>query len=212
MSDSTEYTISLRPFGSKKIYLDPGEAEGIYLYHSEVKSLKLEEGMRISREDFEEIRKTFALPRAKRYLMHILCKQDQTVKQLEEKLARAGNDAVSIRLALDYAGEQGFTDDARYASDYLSSRRGRKSFKAIRQDLKVKGISGEIIGLLFEAEDQTVEDLLPQMERYAGKFPELDGKARNKIYAHFYRKGYGSSLIMETLSAVTREKDKSIGF
>lgn len=207
MSEATVYTIRLHPFGSKKKYVDPKEAEGIYLYHSEVKSLKLEDGMQIPADDFEDIRMTYALPRAKRYLMHILCKQDQTFKQLEEKLARAGNDSISIRLALDYAREHGFADDARYASDYLSSRRKRKSFKAIRQDLRIKGISEEITGLLFEAECQTVEDLLPQMERYAGKFPELDGNAHKKIYAHFYRKGYESSLIRDTLSAYVSDRD-----
>ena len=43
------YTVTLRETDKKKVYVDPGIREGIYLYPGEIKKLKLLEGSMLPR-------------------------------------------------------------------------------------------------------------------------------------------------------------------
>ena len=71
----------------------------------------------------------------------------------------------------------------------------------IRQDLSQKGISQDILNLLFEeAGDQEREDVEDAVTRYARRFEPGDPAAYRKICAHFVRKGYDLGLIRKTLA------------
>lgn len=50
------YTVTLRETDKKKVYVDPGIREGIYLYPGEIKKLKLLEGSMLEEDEFERIR------------------------------------------------------------------------------------------------------------------------------------------------------------
>ena len=45
-----------------------------------------------------------------------------------------------------------------------------------------------------------MEDILMQIKKYMRRFPQLDYASRQKIYAHFARKGYNSELIREAMT------------
>lgn len=59
------YTVTLRETDKKKVYVDPGIREGIYLYPGEIKKLKLLEGSMLEEDEFERFVFQYALPRAK---------------------------------------------------------------------------------------------------------------------------------------------------
>lgn len=195
-----EYRIHIRETGGRKVYIDPEQQEGMYLYPGEVKKKKLSDGMSLSETELEELRKEYAIPRAKKRALGILVKRDKTEQELREKLVDAKNDSISIDAALQFVRDAGYVDDDRYARDYIRSRRERKSFRMIRMELTRKGISQEILDAVFEDEkSQEADDVRNQFEKYIRKFPEMDQTARQKTYAHFCRKGYSGALIRQLL-------------
>ena len=73
------YTVTLRETDKKKVYVDPGIREGIYLYPGEIKKLKLLEGSMLEEDEFERIRLQYALPRAKHRAIAILATSTDTL-------------------------------------------------------------------------------------------------------------------------------------
>ena len=200
--DNRTYTISLRPCTNKKIYIDPLDREGIYLYPGELRKEGLKDGQEISEEKLNKLRLTYAGPRAKKRALAILIKRDQTEAQLRDKLLKAQTDRQSLEEAMDFVRSQGYIDDEKYARDYLHSRRTKKSFRQIRADLIRKGIPRDILDRVFdENEEQNGHDLQQLFERYIRRFPDFDRDAARRTYAHFARKGYASDLISSMIRA-----------
>lgn len=200
--ENKTYTISLRPCTNKKIYIDPPDREGIYLYPGELRKEGLKDGQEISEEKLKKLRLTYAGPRAKKRALAILIKRDQTEAQLRDKLLKAQTDRQSLEEAMDFVRSQGYIDDEKYARDYLHSRRTKKSFRQIRADLIRKGIPRDILDRVFdENEEQNGHDLQQLFERYIRRFPDFDRDAARRTYAHFARKGYASDLISSMIRA-----------
>ena len=180
------YTVTLRETDKKKVYVDPGIREGIYLYPGEIKKLKLLEGSMLEEDEFERIRLQYALPRAKHRAIAILAKRDKTEKELRDKLQQSLTDTKTLEETISYVRTCGYVDDVQYARDYIY-------FK--------KGISSQVLETVFEEEGgQEMEDILMQVKKYMRRFPQLDYASRQKIYAHFARKGYNSELIREAMT------------
>lgn len=200
------YKIDIRKTNGRKYFVchgDPGFEEGIYLYPGEIKKSKLKKDAEISEEDFEKIRLTLVVPRAKKRALGILAKRDRTESQLREQLEKNQYDYASIEDALYFMREHHYIDDERYVRDYIYSKKDKKSFRQIRFDLRRKGISQEVLDRIFEEEDgQSSQDLIPLIEKYVRRFSELDRAAKNKTYQHFARKGYQSDVIKEGLDQV----------
>lgn len=194
------YKVTLTETDKKKVYVDPGMREGIYLYPGEIKKLKLETGSEIEEGEFEQIRLQYALPRAKHRAIAILAKRDKTESELREKLAQSLTDTQSLEETIAYMKSCGYIDDIQYARDYIYFKKGRKSFLQIKLELQKKGISSQVLETVFEEEgSQQMDDILMQVKKYMKKFPELDFASRQKIYAHFARKGYAGDLIREAM-------------
>lgn len=90
------YTVTLRETDKKKVYVDPGIREGIYLYPGEIKKLKLLEGSMLEEDEFKRIRLQYALPRAKHRAIAILAKRDKTEKELRDKLQQSLTDTKTL--------------------------------------------------------------------------------------------------------------------
>lgn len=200
-----DYIIHLRPTRGKKIYVEPEYEEGIYLYPGEIKKQKLVDGDAVSAETFQKLREEYAVPRAKKRALGILVKKDCTEQELRDKLTASLNDSWSVDAALCFARDHGYVNDENYAREYLNYKKGRKSYRQIRMELARKGITGQILDMVFEeAGSQPEEDIRPQVKKYIRKFSELDAAAVQKTCAHFYRKGYPSDVIRKIL-----EEEKS---
>lgn len=201
-----EYTIKLVATEKKKIYVDPQETEGIFLYPSEIKKEGLKEDAKIEREAFERIRKDYGIRRAKKRAVALVAKKDMTAHELTEKLRKSLNDEISIDAALAFMTDMGYINDMNYARDYISSKKQRKSFAIMKLELRNKGISEVVIEtVLNENGEQDIEDLMPLMRKYIRKFDEVDPVARQKIYVHFFRKGYRSDLVKKAFREAMEE-------
>ncbi len=201
-----DYDIILKPTEKKKIYIDPEEREGIYLYPSEVRKEGLKDHSILSEEALEGLRERYAVPRAKKYALSILSKRDKTEQEIREKLKKSYHDDRSVQDAVDYLTKMGYLDDFSYARDYFYSKRGKKSFRQIIFELEGKGIKHETIQFAMEEEGgQKPEDLRPAFQKYAAKFSGEERKSRQKIYAHFVRKGYAPGLVQKLLNEYESE-------
>lgn len=202
------YRITLEKTSGKKIYVNPGTRQGIYLYPSEIRRCRLEEGASVTEEDLEQMRLRFALPRAKRRAISILAKRDQTEHELRQKLEKSFTDPLSLDQAMDYVKGCGYVDDLQYARDYMETRRKRKSFRMIRMELLKKGIPEDLLALVFEETGgQEEKDLLPLADKYMRRFSEFDDTARMKTEAHFCRKGYRADLVRSVVRRLQEERD-----
>ncbi|MBR5047113.1 MAG: hypothetical protein IKX76_02640, partial [Eubacterium sp.] len=97
-----DYRIILKNTKGKKIYVDPQEEEGFFLYPGEVKKAGLKEGMILSGEDLRILREEYAVPRARRHALGLLARKDMTRQELEEKLEKSQNDSRSIAFAMEF--------------------------------------------------------------------------------------------------------------
>lgn len=195
-----DYRIAFRKTKGKKLYVDPQEEEGFFLYPGEIRKAGLKEGMVISEDDLLAIHAEYAVPRARRHALGLLAKKDMTEKELVEKLEKSLNDSRSIAAAMAFVTEHGYIDDRRYVEDYIYSHKGKKSFLQMKEILLRKGVPGDIIRLALEEEgQQSAEDIRSLVEKYARKFPELDYTSERKILMHFARKGYSVNTVREIL-------------
>lgn len=168
----------------------------------------MQDGDYLGERELEQLRKEFAIPRAKKRALGLLQKKDYTEGELREKLKKSGNDAVSLDAALQFVLSHGYVDDMQYARDYISSKKGKKSFRKIQTELVRKGISSRLIALAFEeAGEQKEEDIRPLVERYLRKFPEWNEETMQKTCASFYRKGYAVRQIRQVMEGLQKEKD-----
>lgn len=199
--------IYLEETGGKKIYVRPEFGEGVYLYPGEIKKLGLKEGDCVDQQELERFRTEYAIPRAKKRAMALLVKKDYTEGELRDKLCKSVNDSRSVEEALRYVLAHGYVDDMQYARDYISSKKGKKSFRQIQMELTRKGISSQMLTLAFEeAGEQDAADLLPLVKRYMRKFSQWDEAALRKTCAHFYRKGYAAASVRQAMEALEMEE------
>lgn len=126
------YTVTLRETDKKKVYVDPGIREGIYLYPGEIKKLKLLEGSMLEEDEFERIRLQYALPRAKHRAIAILAKRDKTEKELRDKLQQSLTDTKTLEETISYVRTCGYVDDVQYARDYIYFKKEEKVFYRLR--------------------------------------------------------------------------------
>ncbi len=204
------YRIRLTETDKKKVYVDPGAREGIFLYPGEIKKLKLEDGSEVEEDEFERIRLQYALPRAKHRAIAILAKRDKTERELREKLQQSLTDTQSLEDTIAYMKSCGYVDDAQYARDYIYFKKRRKSFLQIKMELQKKGIPSEVLETVFEEEGgQQMEDILMQVRKYVKKFTALDFNSKQKVYAHFARKGYAGELIREAMTRIEENEEAS---
>ena len=205
-----EYQIRLRTIDSKKIYLDPQEEDGFYLYPGEIRKHGLKDGMILSEELVRQLHEEYAVPRAKKRALGLLAKKDLTESELLTKLQASHHDERSIAAAMAFVTEHGYIDDEAYARDYIYFHKGRKSHRQMREALLHKGVSGTITDMVLEEEgEQPLEEIRPLVEKYAGRFPELDYQAEQKICMHFGRKGYRISRIKEIVEEI---REQSLDF
>ena len=155
----------------------------------------------------EEVRK------AKEKAMRLLLQQDRTEKELRDRLYRAGFSETASEAAMQYVSGFGYLDDRRYAENYISFHKGRRSRKEISFKLKNKGVPSEILSMAmegYETEDESaaIEHLI-QKKIKGQRLSDMEYTQLNKITAYLARKGFSFPVI----SRVMREmKERCLHF
>lgn len=135
--------------------------------------------------------------------MDLLLRQDRTKKELSERLYRAGFSEEASRYAMEYVEGFGYINDARYAANYISLHKGKRSKKELRYKLMGRGIPPEILAEVFleycpEDEEEALANQLEKQLR--GRLPsEISWEEKNKVIRRLAQKGYSLTAIKKAI-------------
>lgn len=188
-----------------KVYID-GELAFV-LYKGEQRSYHLSVGEEIAQKDYNEIMEEVLPKRAKLRAMNLLTKREYTEKQLRDKLRAGFYPQRIIEEALAYVAGFHYTDDLRYACDYITGHENVRSRRRIEQDLLGKGIERATLEQAWarweelggsQDEDSMIRTLL-EKRGYDAENGEI--RERQKTYAFLVRKGFSGEAIRRVLKA-----------
>ena len=150
------------------------------------------------------------LKKARLRAMKLLERRDYTETRLRSKLKDSGFSDEAAEAAIEYVKSYGYVDDLRYAMNFIRTGQGIRSSRESERKLKERGVPAETIRAAFEAEGTDVEaedELIKKLIIKRCPNPaELDNKAKNKLYAYMYNKGFSVdrvNRILEQLLDIT---------
>lgn len=171
------------------------------LYTRELAVYGIEEENELPENVYEQLMQEILPKRARLKAMHLLEKMDRTEYQLRSRLISLSYPECIVEDAVSYVKQYHYVDDLRYAVSYMEFRKDKKSMRQILQELRLKGISSEIL----EEARQQVE--LPDEEHQIRSWiekrhydPETAGKKdTDRMYRFLVGKGYSISAITHVL-------------
>lgn len=186
-----------------KIYINQEFA--FVLYKGELRLYHVREGEELSEEDYKTIVQEVLPKRARLRAMNLLKSREYTTAQLRMKLKQGLYPEEVIEDALEYVASFHYTDDCRYALDYIIYNADKKSRRRMEQDLAAKGISAGILEQAFEAwqeqggeiDEQSQIVKLLKKKNYDPE--ETDLKEKQRLYAFLLRKGFSGEEIKRAL-------------
>lgn len=194
----------------KKVVLEDGSS--FVLYAGEVRRFHIREGEEVPQNVLDQITGEVLQRRAKLRCMNLLKASDRTVKQLRDRLKRDGYPESIIEQALSYVASYHYTDDRRYAENYIRSMTGRKSRRVITLELEKRGVLGELIAEAFSAfEEEAGEDpggcehpgdrtaIRRLMEKKNYDAAGASFEDRKKMIGYLARRGFSMEDIMDEL-------------
>jgi regulatory protein len=163
-----------------------------------------------------ETGQTFAnderLQRALELAHAYLNRRERTVVEVRRELERRGIPASSAEAAIDVLTEQGYLDDARFASLFVTDKRELEQWgnERIRRGLAARGIECELAEQALES-GQDGQRPQTELERAVAvlrrRFPVVpaDPRQRQRALGLLLRKGYDSEVALDALAAHARE-------
>ncbi|MCR4896887.1 MAG: recombination regulator RecX [Lachnospiraceae bacterium] len=187
-----------------RVFLD-GEYAFV-LYKGELNRFHIREGEDLSEESYAQIMNEVLPKRAKLRAMNMLQSKSYTEAELARKLREGGYPENIISDTLTYVASYGYTDDVRYAADYIRYHCKDRGRRRLLMELQRKGVSEdsfekawqecEELGLT-EDEDASLRMLL-QKKHY--KPEQADEAMRRRIVSYLLRRGYSMDRILHAIS------------
>ncbi len=186
-----------------KVYID-GEFAFV-LYKGELRTYRLRAGEEIAQKDYDEIMKEVLPKRAKLRAMNLLAKRDYTERQLRDKLKAGYYPQRVIEEALAYVAGFHYTDDLRYACDYITGHEDTRSRRRIEQDLLGKGIDRDVLEQAWsrweEQGGRQDEAAMIQvlLKKRGYDVEKAERKERQRTYSFLVRKGFSGDAVRKAL-------------
>lgn len=186
-----------------RVWID--ESFAFALYKGELRSFHIREGEEISPESYQGILEEVLPKRAKLRAMNLLKSREYTVKQLHNKLKAGGYPESVIEEALQYVGSYHYTDDLRYAVNFIQGHEAARSRRRIEQDLLGRGIDRvtlEQAWAQWEAsggsqDEQAMIQTLLAKKNYDPD--RADQKEKQRIYGFLMRKGFSGEQVRRAI-------------
>lgn len=142
---------------------------------------------------------------ARALCLRLLTAQARTRAELARQLAKRGYpDDVSARV-LDRLGDVGLVDDAKYAEQYVQSRRANagKGKGALAAELRAKGVDDEVVAAALEALNPAAEqDRAAELVQAKLRRENLDGDQRRvarRLAGMLIRRGYDNTMAYDVV-------------
>ena len=191
--------------GLVQLYLDGEEA--VKLDREVFLRAGLRPGDQISDEELHQLILDSDARRAKEKALYLLEHRNHSKRELTEKIARTAASWEAAEAAAGQMEELGLVDDQAYARDRAREMFLRKRWgpRRVKQELRRKGIDGELIEELLEEYRQrdegglVAENVRAVLEtKYSGW--REDEKQRRRAFAALQRRGYSYEEIREGMA------------
>ncbi len=186
-------------------FLTSLSVETVLRYH-------LKEGMELSDELLEEMKREDTVKYAKELGMAYVAYAPRTRHQLEQHLAKKGIDAQSIEIAVQTMQRYSYLDDGAYVREFVRSYGGRLGIGAIRQKLAERGVDRqtleENLEITGEAQRAAAQAVAEKLRRKYAAEPEQ--KRRQKLFAALSRRGFSYDDIRAVLNPEDEAQDEEL--
>ena len=186
-----------------KVYID--QELSFVLYKGELRLYGVRQGEALAGEDYQRIMEEVLPRRAKLRAMNLLKNREYTTARLREKLREGFYPEQVIDQAMEYVSSFRYTDDVRYAVDFITCHEKDRSRRRIEQDLAGRGIDRATMEEAWkeweskggEQDEQAMIRRLLEKKRYD---PETaDYREKQRIYAFLGRKGFSGEQISKVM-------------
>jgi regulatory protein len=186
-----------------RIFLDYEFA--FVLYKGELHKFGIKKDTEISDDIYNEIMGKLLPERARKRAYNLLAERCYTEKQLKDKLSDGGYPQVVIESVIRECTEHKYVDDGLFAIRYIEQFSQKRSRIRISNDLKLKGISPELIDEAFstaQSEGYSSDEISMAVELLKKKKydPEKTSlQEKQKLSGFLYRKGFSGDTIRRAL-------------
>ena len=184
-------------------FLTSLSVETVLRYH-------LKEGMQVSDELLEEMKREDTVKYAKEIGVAYVAYAPRTRRQVEQHLAKKGIDAQSIAQAVETLERYSYLDDAAYVREFVRSYGEKLGAGAMRQKLMERGVERQVIEenmeLSQEGQQAAALALAQKLRRKYADQPEQ--KRRQKMFAALARRGFSYDDIRAVLGELGEEEDE----
>lgn len=175
------------------------------LYRGELRRLRIRQGEEIEKEALRAVMEEILPKRARLRAMNLLKNRDYTVRQLGDKLREGGYPEEIIEEALNYVQGFRYTDDLRYAENFIRCHIQDRSRRRIESDLLGRGIDRDTLESAwagFEAEGGCQDEQAMIQALLAKKGFDrgtAQPKERQRMYGYLMRKGFDCEQVRKAL-------------
>lgn len=186
------------------VYLDGEFAFGLSLIHA----LWLRVGQALSDKDIETLQQVDTLEKAKQRAVELIAYRPRSVKEVRQRLRRAGVDEAVIDEVVASLIAAGLLDDESFTQTWVDSRlrASPRSKRMVAWELRQKGVEASVIeASLAEVNDEETayQAALRRWPRVAGIQPERE--RRRKLGEHLARHGFDYDTMQAAVERVERE-------
>ncbi len=130
----------------------------------------------------------------------------KTESELRKKLAEQEFSPASVDYAIEFVKRRRYLDDEDYARRFVEKNGHKKSKKQMIFDLTQKGVSREILDLVFEDMDVDEEaQILTILDKRGYSGEDATREEKQKISAYLARKGFSYDAIQSALNQYARK-------
>lgn len=190
----------LIPINAQKTVVCINYEKSFALYKRELGKFSISVDNILSEDTMKHIYDDVLYPRAKERALNILESSAKTSMEIRRRLKDGYYPDIICDRVIGILEEYGYLNDHEYAGYYFTGRIKSKSCTVIKNELRNKGISDDIINSVITETDY---DETAAIEAYIKKKRinpnELDYKEKSKLCASLLRKGYKFDDIQRTV-------------
>lgn len=138
--------------------------------------------------------------------LRILGRRDHSSRELERKLKQRGYKCDDIQKVLAECRHFNYLDDRKYAFSQIHYLRDKGyGTHRIRQTLKTKGISPDLIAEAIEAKCNEIDQFrdcrraLAKKRRQSGMEGLVSAEDKKRLYRFLYQRGYPPAIIQQAM-------------
>jgi regulatory protein len=170
---------------------------------------RLRKGQQLSDAEIAQLRHEGEIGQAVELAANFLSFRPRSAREVRDHLARKGISETSVNAALDRLGQIGYLNDQAFAEVWVRDRVASKALspRALRYELRQKGVADEIISDLLAEQDAEATAYQAALTQ-ARKLRRYDRQtAQQKLMGYLLRRGFSGSVARQAIHQVLTELD-----